>query len=178
MTNAAGERSFVKYHFKTKQGIRNLSSARATALAGSDPDHAQRDLFDAIARKDYPRWSMEIQVMPEADAVRSPINPFDVPLGDRIGRLTELSERLMAADGVDHVDASLTQVLENKFYADSNGTMTTQQRVRLHPDFTVVNVDRVIVIDQGRILAAGRHEQLLRSCEFYRQLIETQLVVV
>jgi TldD protein len=70
------------------------------------------------------------------------INPFDVPLGDRIGRLTELSERLMAADGVDHVDASLTQVLENKFYADSNGTMTTQQRVRLHPDFTVVNVDR------------------------------------
>jgi TldD protein len=70
------------------------------------------------------------------------INPFDVPLGDRVGRLAELSERLMAADGVDHVDASLMQVIENKFYADTAGTMTTQQRVRIHPDFTAVNVDR------------------------------------
>ena len=78
MINAAGERSFVKYHFKTQQGIRNLSPARATELAGADPDYAQRDLFDAIARKDYPRWSMEIQVMPEADAARYKINPFDV----------------------------------------------------------------------------------------------------
>jgi ATP-binding cassette subfamily B protein len=43
---------------------------------------------------------------------------------------------------------------------------------------TVVNVDRVVVIDQGRLLAAGRHDQLLQTCEFYRQLIETQLVAV
>jgi TldD protein len=70
------------------------------------------------------------------------INPFDVAEADRIARLAELSERLLAADGVDHVDASLMQVLENKFYADSHGTMTTQQRVRLHPEFTAVNVDR------------------------------------
>jgi TldD protein len=70
------------------------------------------------------------------------INPFDVPEAERTGRLTELSERLLSADGVDHVDARLMQVLENKFYADTAGTMTTQQRVRLHPDFTAVNVDR------------------------------------
>jgi TldD protein len=70
------------------------------------------------------------------------VNPFEVPEADRVGRLTELSERLLAADGVDHVDASLMQVLENKFYADTSGTMTTQQRVRLHPEFTAVNVDR------------------------------------
>jgi TldD protein len=70
------------------------------------------------------------------------IDPFTVPLPERVGRLTELSERLLAADGVDHVDASLMQVVENKFYADTAGTMTTQQRVRLHPDFTAVNVDR------------------------------------
>jgi len=69
-------------------------------------------------------------------------NPFDVPESERVGRLSELSARLMSSDGVDHVDASLMQVLENKFYADSAGTMTTQQRVRLHPDFTAVNVDR------------------------------------
>jgi TldD protein len=70
------------------------------------------------------------------------IDPFTVPEADRIARLTELSERLLAADGVDHVDASLMQVLENKFYADTAGTMTTQQRVRVHPEFTAVNVDR------------------------------------
>jgi TldD protein len=70
------------------------------------------------------------------------INPFDVPEAERTGRLTELSERLLSADGVDHVDARLMQVLENKFYADTAGTMTTQQRVRVHPEFTAVNVDR------------------------------------
>jgi TldD protein len=70
------------------------------------------------------------------------VDPFAVPEAERIGRLIELSERLLAADGVDHVDASLMQVLENKFYADTAGTMTTQQRVRLHPELTAVNVDR------------------------------------
>jgi TldD protein len=70
------------------------------------------------------------------------VNPFEVPEVDRIGRLTELSERLLAADGVDHVDAAIMQVLENKFYADTAGTTTTQQRVRIHPAFTAVNVDR------------------------------------
>jgi TldD protein len=69
-------------------------------------------------------------------------NPFDVGEAERIARLTELSERLLAADGVDHVDTSLMQVLENKFYADTAGTSTTQQRVRIHPEFTAVNVDR------------------------------------
>jgi TldD protein len=70
------------------------------------------------------------------------LNPFDVPEHERVARLAELSERLLASDGVDHVDTSLMQVLENKFYADTAGTMTTQQRVRIHPDFTAVNVDR------------------------------------
>ena len=70
------------------------------------------------------------------------VNPFDVPEADRIARLTELSERLLAADGVDHVDATVQMVQENKFYADSYGTTTTQQRVRIHPEFTVVHVDR------------------------------------
>jgi TldD protein len=70
------------------------------------------------------------------------VNPFEVPETERISRLTELSERLMSADGVDHVDARHMQMLENKFYADTAGTMTTQQRVRVHPQFTAVNVDR------------------------------------
>ncbi|HEY8302316.1 MAG TPA: TldD/PmbA family protein [Jatrophihabitans sp.] len=70
------------------------------------------------------------------------VNPFDISEADRVGRLTELSERLLAADGVDHVDASVQMVLENKFYADSHGTVTTQQRVRVAPEFTAVHVDR------------------------------------
>jgi TldD protein len=70
------------------------------------------------------------------------VNPFDVPVVERVERLAELAQRLLASDGVDHVDASLMQVIENKFYADTAGTMTTQQRVRIHPEFTAVNVDR------------------------------------
>jgi len=70
------------------------------------------------------------------------INPFDVPVDERIGLLTELSERLLGADGVDHVDAHITQVLENKYYADLSGTTTTQQRVRISPRLTAVQVDR------------------------------------
>jgi TldD protein len=70
------------------------------------------------------------------------VDPFGVPDGEKVGRLTEWSERLLAADGVDHVDATLQQVLENKFYADLAGTVTTQQRVRLQPALTATSVDR------------------------------------
>ena len=70
------------------------------------------------------------------------LDPFAVPEADRVGRLAELSGRLLAADGVDHVDASCWQVLENTFYADTHGTVTTQQRVRVAPELTAVHVDR------------------------------------
>ena len=70
------------------------------------------------------------------------VDPFDVAEDERIGRLAELSDRLLSADGVDHVDAHLTHVRENKFYADTAGTSTTQQRVRLQAQFTAVHVDQ------------------------------------
>jgi TldD protein len=70
------------------------------------------------------------------------IDPFDVPESERVARLAELSQRLLAADGIDHVDATLMHVLENKFYADTAGTTTTQQRVRVDPQLTAVHVDR------------------------------------
>ena len=78
MVNAKGERFFVKYHFKTKQGIKNLAPGKAVELAGTDPDYAQRDLYEAIERKDFPAWTMAIQVMTEAEAAASRVNPFDV----------------------------------------------------------------------------------------------------
>ncbi|HVT04331.1 MAG TPA: catalase [Thermoanaerobaculia bacterium] len=78
MINAKKERVFVKYHFKTRQGIRNLSPERARELAGTDPEHAQRDLFEAIERKEFPQWTLFIQVMPETEALEAKVNPFDV----------------------------------------------------------------------------------------------------
>lgn len=63
LVNSAGERVWVKWHLKTQQGIRNLSAAEARRLAGADPDHAQRDLFEAIERGQYPKWNVYIQVM-------------------------------------------------------------------------------------------------------------------
>jgi TldD protein len=69
------------------------------------------------------------------------LDPFDVAPAERTARLLDLSDRLLSADGVDHVDAHLIQILENKFYADTAGTVTTQQRVRLNPEFTAVQVD-------------------------------------
>jgi catalase len=78
MVNAKNERFYVKYHFKTKQGIKNLTPKKASELAGSDPDHAQRDLFEAIERGEFPKWTMMIQVLSEADAINAKINPFDV----------------------------------------------------------------------------------------------------
>ncbi|MET7363421.1 TldD/PmbA family protein [Streptomyces sp. NPDC005562] len=69
------------------------------------------------------------------------IDPFSVPAEEKAGLLAGWSARLLAADGVAHVDASLLTVHENKFYADTAGTVTTQQRVRLHPQLTAVAVD-------------------------------------
>ncbi|MFG2812425.1 TldD/PmbA family protein [Streptomyces sp. NPDC048410] len=69
------------------------------------------------------------------------IDPFTVPDEEKSALLADWSGRLLAAQGVDHVDASLTTVHENKFYADTAGTVTTQQRVRLHPELTAVSVD-------------------------------------
>jgi catalase len=78
LINAKGERSWVKFHFKTQQGVENYTNAEAAALVGGDRETHQRDLYEAIERADYPRWTMYIQVMPEADADRTPYNPFDL----------------------------------------------------------------------------------------------------
>jgi TldD protein len=68
------------------------------------------------------------------------VDPFDVPIGDKVALLADWSGRLLADGRVAHVDASLLQVKENKFYADAAGTVTTQQRVRLHPVVNAVGI--------------------------------------
>jgi catalase len=76
--NADGERFWVKYHFKTVQGIQNFTAAEAAEMAASDPDYHRRDLFDAIERGDAPEWRLEVQVMPFDEAAHYRFNPFDV----------------------------------------------------------------------------------------------------
>ncbi len=68
------------------------------------------------------------------------VNAFDVPDADRLGRLTDLSERLLAADGVDHVRAGVQSVQENTYFADTAGSAITQQRMRIEPTFTATSI--------------------------------------
>ncbi len=76
--NARGERFWVKFHFKTDQGIRTLTSEQSAAIAGEDPAALQRDLYDAIESGEFPSWTLKVQVMPERDAATYRYNPFDL----------------------------------------------------------------------------------------------------
>ncbi|ELX8379676.1 catalase [Providencia vermicola] len=76
--NDKNERFWVKFHFRCQQGIENLMDDEAEAIIGKDRESSQRDLFDAINKGDYPRWALQIQVMPENEASKVPYNPFDL----------------------------------------------------------------------------------------------------
>jgi len=78
MINVKNELFYVKYHFKTKQGIKNFTREEAEEMKGKDPDYAQRELFESIRKGDFPKWSVNIQIMPEKDAENYHINPFDL----------------------------------------------------------------------------------------------------
>ncbi|GAB3629226.1 Catalase [Pandoraea terrae] len=76
--NAANERFWVKFHFKSMQGVENFTDAEAAAVVAGDRESAQRDLFESIEKGDFPRWHLRVQVMPEKDADTYRINPFDL----------------------------------------------------------------------------------------------------
>ncbi|MDD5605477.1 MAG: catalase [Dehalococcoidales bacterium] len=76
--NAENKRYWIKFHLKTQQGIKNLSDEDAQAIIAGDRESHQRDLYESIENKDYPRWTMYVQVMPEEDAAKMPYNPFDL----------------------------------------------------------------------------------------------------
>ena len=78
MINEAGERVWVKYHWVCQQGIKNLSDQEAEELIGKDRESSQHDLFDAIERGEYPKWTLKIQVMTEEQARNHHENPFDI----------------------------------------------------------------------------------------------------
>ncbi|WP_394803793.1 catalase [Anaerococcus vaginalis] len=78
LINEDNERTWVKFHFRSQQGIQNLTDQEAEKVKGMDPDSHQRDLFEAIEKKKYPKWKMYIQVMSEDEANNMEVNPFDL----------------------------------------------------------------------------------------------------
>jgi catalase len=84
--NHGNERFWVKFSWRTQQGIKNLSDAEAASLIGRDRESAHRDLVESINAQRYPRWTFFVQVMTQAQAQASPFNPFDLtkvwPHGD------------------------------------------------------------------------------------------------
>jgi catalase len=104
LINAKNELFYVKWHFKTKQAIKNFTREQADEMRGKDPDYAQRDLFEAIHIGDYPKWRVCAQIMPEKDAETYRLNPFDLtkvwPHGDY--PLVEVGELVLDRNPVNY----------------------------------------------------------------------------
>jgi len=76
--NAAGDKVWVKYHFHSQQSVKGLTNAQAAQIVATDTDFYLRDLFEAIERAEFPKWTVSIQVMPYEDAKNYRLNPFDL----------------------------------------------------------------------------------------------------
>ncbi len=76
--NAKNERFWVKFHFKTQQGHKHWTNGEATEIVGRTRESTQEDLFTAIERGEFPKWKVQVQVMPEADVDKHWYNPFDL----------------------------------------------------------------------------------------------------
>jgi len=104
LINAKNELFYVKWHFKTKQGIQNFTREQADELRGKDPDYAQRDLFESIQGGKFPKWRVCAQIMPEKQAETYHINPFDLtkvwPHGDY--PLVEVGELVLDRNPVNY----------------------------------------------------------------------------
>ena len=72
------ERFWVKFHLRTHQGIQNLTDQEAEAIIGKDRESSQHDLYQSIEQGDFPKWTLFVQIMHEADAAHTPYNPFDL----------------------------------------------------------------------------------------------------
>lgn len=96
LINSKNERFWVKFHFKTLQGIETITNKEAEAIVGNDRESNQRDLFENIEKGNFPKWSFEIQIMSDEQAKKCSFNPFDLtkvwPHGDypmiKVGTMT------------------------------------------------------------------------------------------
>ncbi|MBP2707274.1 catalase [Microbispora sp. RL4-1S] len=154
--NAAGAKFWVKYHFKTDQGIKNFTAAEADAIVSQDADYHIRDLHTAIKNGDHPSWTVNVQIMPFEEAADYRFNPFDLtkvwPHADypeiTIGRftLTRNPENYFAeveqaafepANMVPGIGASPDKMLQGRLlsYPDAH-------RYRIGPNYLQLPVNR------------------------------------
>lgn len=136
LINKNGDVFYCKFHFKTNQGIKNLSAEQSQKLTGDDPDYAIRDLYNAIASGNFPSWTLYIQVITEAEANAAEWNPFDLtkvwPQGKYplipVGKMTlnrnpgnYFTEVEQAAYSPSHlvpgIDASPDKMLQGRLFA-------------------------------------------------------------
>ncbi|RUP46372.1 catalase [Jimgerdemannia flammicorona] len=158
LVDHAGRFRYVKWHFKTDQGNKTLTSQQAGKLAGEDPDYATRDLFNAIARGDHPSWTVYLQVMEAEDALKYRFNPFDVtkvwphkdyPL-QQIGKLVlnrnpenYFAETEQVAFSPSHlvpgIDASVDRMLQGRLFSYPD-----THRHRLGPNYSQIPINAPI----------------------------------
>lgn len=136
--NANNQRYWVKFHFRTQQGIENLMDDEAEALIGKDRESSQRDLFDAIKDGSFPKWKMYVQVIPENEAAKLPYNPFD---------LTKVWL---------HKDAPMIEVGEFELNRNPDNYFSEVEQVAFNPANVVPGVsfspDKML---QGRLFSYG-----------------------
>ncbi|KAI8914383.1 catalase [Gorgonomyces haynaldii] len=155
LVNAKEEFRYVKFHFKTEQGIKNLSDAEAAQFAGADPDFAAKDLFARIASANFPAWTVYIQVMEPEQAAKYRWNIFDVtkvwPHADfplqKIGRIVlnrnpenhfaEVEQAAFSpANMVPGIDVSDDKLLQGRLFACSDAA-----RYRLGTNFMQIPIN-------------------------------------
>ncbi|WP_309138620.1 TldD/PmbA family protein [Nocardia cyriacigeorgica] len=134
-------------------------ASHAALTPQSAAEVARRAVTVATTLRALNRERVELAAEPRYDDARwvsaYDLDPFAVPTADKVALLQEYSQRLAAADGVDHVTASVLQVKEQTYYADTAGSSITQQRVRLHPQLEAITVDSAAgVFETMRTLAA------------------------
>jgi len=154
--NENGESFWIKYHFKTDQGIQNLTRQQATDIKAVDPDHATRDLHKAIEQKEYPSWTLQVQIMPVKDAETYRFDVFDVtkvwPHGDypvmEVGRMVlnrnptnyfaEVEQAAFSPGNfVPGIAVSPDKMLQGRLFAYHDA-----HRYRLGPNYHLLPVNR------------------------------------
>jgi len=159
MVNGKNQRVWVKFHFKTLQGIKTLTGPRAEELRGKDPDYAQRDLVEAIEKGDFPKWALKIQVMTDEQSKKFRWNPFDVTkvwphkefslIEAGIMELNEIPENYYAdveqaafapANTIDGIGLSPDKLLQGRILAYPDA-----HRYRLGANYEQLPVNRPIV---------------------------------
>jgi len=167
--NEKGESFWIKYHFKTDQGIQNFTREEAERMKGVDPDHATRDLHSAIEKGDFPSWTLQVQVMPIEAAETYKFDVFDVtkvwPHEDypvmNVGRMVlnrnpanyfaEVEQAAFSpANFVPGITASPDKMLQGRLFAYHDA-----HRYRLGPNYLLLPVNRPKGVKAGNYQRDG-----------------------